>query len=310
MYSFPFLPIAIGMIQFSKIFSSFAASFFEEYVTVSSEVKDMGVITKITTQKNNQERFNIFMDHGSGEEFAFSVESDVLIKFQLKKGMEIDEFSLLEIQYQDGIRKAYNLAINYLARRMRTEKEIKDYLIQKEMDEPIIKEVLHKLTVQKYINNQEFAFAFVRTQANTTDKGPDVIKKEMRDKGISQETITQALMEFPKEQQVEKAVKLANKFFNRTSKDSLKIQLQKLEQMLIRKGYPFDVIQIAVEETEPSRNEEDLDAIRYQGERVHQKYAKYTGYEYEQKMKQALFRKGFTIELIERFLTEWQRNHD
>ncbi len=57
------------------------------------------------------------------------------IKYQLKKGMELDDFSFVEIQYQDDIRKAYNKAIHYLARRMRSEKEIKDYLFSKEIDE-------------------------------------------------------------------------------------------------------------------------------------------------------------------------------
>ena len=54
----------------------------------------MAVITKITTQQKNQDRFNIFMDYGKGEEYAFSVDSDVLIHFQLKKGMELDDFSI------------------------------------------------------------------------------------------------------------------------------------------------------------------------------------------------------------------------
>src|SRR3954463_9461172 len=171
----------------------------------------MAVITKITTQQKNQDRFNVFIDSGKGEEFAFSVDSDVLIKFQLKKGMELDEFSTLEIQYQDDIRKAYNLAVNYLARRMRSEKEIRDYLLQKEMDEPIIEEVIHKLTAQKYINDQEFALAYVRTQANTTDKGANVIKMELKEKGIVEGILIQALEEYPIEQQIEKAVKISGK---------------------------------------------------------------------------------------------------
>src|SRR4051812_12758228 len=141
----------------------------------------MATITKITTQQKNQDRFNIFMDYGKGkgEEFAFSVDSDVLIKFQLKKGMELDDFSFMEIQYQDDIRKAYNKAIHYLSRRMRSEKEIRDYLFSKEIEEPVINEIIHKLSALKYINDEEFALAYVRTQANTTDKGPTIIKMEL-----------------------------------------------------------------------------------------------------------------------------------
>ncbi|MED4206552.1 recombination regulator RecX [Neobacillus mesonae] len=268
----------------------------------------MAIITKITTQQKNQERYNVFMDYGKGEEFAFSVDSDVLIKFQLKKGMELDEFSLVEIQYQDDIRKAYNSAVQFLARRIRSEKEIKDHLSKKEFEEPAIHEVIHKLKGQKYINDSEFAAAFVRTMANTTDKGPDIIKIELKEKGIAEGIIHAALTEFPKEQQIDKAVKLGEKFFKKPSKDSLKIQKQKLEQQLLRKGYSFEVIQIVLQETVTDDCDEELDAIRYQGEKVHRKYAQYTGFEYEQKMKQALYRKGFSIELIEKYLSEQEKS--
>ncbi len=271
-------------------------------------MKDMAIITKITTQQKNQDRFNVFMDYGKGkgEEFAFSVDSDVLIKFKLKKGMELDDFSFLEIQFQDDIRKAYSLAINYLARRMRSEKEIVDYLVQKEVDEPIIKEVIHKLTTQHYINDQEYAVAYVRTQANTTDKGPNVIKKEIKEKGVAEGILIQALEEFPLEQQMEKAIKISEKYYQKNAKVSLKVQQQKLEQLLLRKGYSYEVINFALNETEvPKQGEdEEMEAVRFQGEKVHRKYSHLEGFEYQQKIKQALYRKGFTMDLIERFIAE------
>lgn len=270
---------------------------------------DMAVITKITTQQKNKDRFNIFMDYGKGEEYAFSVDSDVFVRFHLKKGLEIDEFAIQEIQYQDDIRKTYNLAVNYLARRMRSEKEIKDYLIQKEVEEPIIIEVLHKLASLKYINDEEYAFSFVRTQMNTTDKGPDVITMELKERGINEVLIKQAIVEYPKEDQVEKAIKVSEKLIKKSSKESERIVKQKAEQLLLRKGYPFDVIHIALNEAEMDKEQgEEMEAIRYQGEKAHRKYSKYSGFEYEQKMKQALYRKGFSMELIEDYLREVEKS--
>jgi regulatory protein len=271
----------------------------------------MAIITKITAQQKNIERFNVFVDYGkgNGEEFAYSVDGDVLIKFQLKKGMELDDFSFLEIHYQDSIRKAYNLAVNYLARRMRSEKEIKDYLVKKEMDDPIINEILHRLTAQKYINDEEFTLAFVRTQVNTTDKGPNEIKRELKEKGIAEGIQIKVLKEFPLEQQIEKATKISGKFFQKNTKESGKVLKQKLGNLLLRKGYSFEVITIAVNETFVN-NEDDVDmgAIRFQGEKANRKFIQYSGYEFNQKMKQTLFRKGFSIELIEKFLAETKKS--
>jgi len=275
-------------------------------------VYDMAIITKITTQQKNQDRFNIFMDYGKGkgEEFAFSVDSDVLIKFQLKKGMELDDFSFMEIQYQDDIRKAYNKAIHYLSRRMRSEKEIRDYLFSKEIEEPVINEIIHKLSAFKYINDEEFALAYVRTQANTTDKGPTNIKMELKDKGIDEGTLMLALEEYPLEQQIEKATKISVKFYEKNAKESLKIQKQKLENLLLRKGYSYEVIHIAVNEASVNTDaDEDMEAIRFQGEKALRKYSKYSGFEFQQKMKQTLYRKGFPMELIEAYLSQ-VKNHD
>jgi regulatory protein len=271
----------------------------------------VAIITKITTQQKNQDRFNIFMDYGKGkgEEFAFSVDSEVLIKFQLRKGMELDDFSFMEIQYQDDIRKAYNKAVYYLARRMRSEKEIYDYLTSKEIDEPVINEILHRLTAQKYINDEEFAFAYVRTQANTTDKGPNVIKMELKEKGISEGILLRAIVDYPLEQQIEKTVRISSKFYEKNTKESLKVLKQKLENLLLRKGYSYEVINIAVNEASlTNENDEEMAAINYQGEKIERKYSKFSGFEYEQKMKQALYRKGFSIELIEKYLAESKKS--
>ncbi len=265
----------------------------------------MAVITKITTQQKNSDRYNIFLD----DKFAFSVDADILIKFQLRKGMELDEFSLTEIHYSDDIRKAYNTGIAYLARRIRSEKEIRDYFAKKEVAEPVVNEVVHRLKTQNYLNDGEFAAAFVRTQMNTTDKGPDAIRIELAEKGIQKKIIQGCLQEFSGELQFDKARGLADKFFKKNANDSFRVLKQKLEGLLLRKGYSFDVIQKVIAKTATVENKGDeLQAIRYQGEKACRKYSNYTGYEYEQKMKQALYRKGFTIDLIDKFLDEQKQS--
>lgn len=265
----------------------------------------MAYITKITTQQKNQDRYNIFMDYGKGEEFAFSVDEDVLIKYQLKKGLELDEFSLMEIHYHDDIQKAYNSAISYLARRIRSEKEIRDYLLKKEIEEPVIQEVIHKLLEQRYIDDREYAIVYARTQINTTDKGPGLIGIELKERGIEQNLIDIALEQYSFELQVEKTTILSEKFFQKYSKDSKRVLKQKLENLLVRKGYTFEVINLALSTIDIEKQADDeLEAIKYQGNKAHRKFSHYTGFEYEQKMKQFLFRKGFSIEGIERYLLE------
>ena len=71
----------------------------------------MQVITKIGRQKNNQERYNIYLN----EEYAFAVDEGTLIKFGLQKGKVLEQIEIDEIQYEDEIAKAFNKALNFLS---------------------------------------------------------------------------------------------------------------------------------------------------------------------------------------------------
>ncbi|MBT2681516.1 recombination regulator RecX [Bacillus sp. ISL-35] len=265
----------------------------------------MPVITKISVQKHNKDRYSIFTDSGRGEEYAFSVDEDVLIKYNLKKGMELDDFAVTEMLFQDDIRKAYNTAINYLSHRMRSESEVREHLKKKEISESVIKEAIHKLYEFKFLNDEEFANAFVRTQLNTTDKGAEVIKLELKEKGIAPDLITKVVDEVSFDEQLEKAIKLSEKYALKNKKDSSRILKQKIEQMLRRKGYSFSIIRAALDETEIEKEDEaEMDALRIQGEKLHSKYSKLPDREYRQKLKMALYRKGFPMDMIDEFISE------
>ena len=267
-------------------------------------VEKVAVIAKITTQKKNTERFNIFLENGKGgEEYGFSVDQNVLIKFQLKKGQEIDELAIEELQFADDVKKATNVALNYLSHRMRSKKEIISHLKKKEVEDPIIPEVLHKLEEYRYVDDREFAIAYVRTQINTTLKGPDIIRRELNEKGIEQSIITDSLKKYTQELQIRAAQKILEKTANRSQKISDFEKMQKIDQALLRKGFNWDVISIVKEEMESEEDsDEQWEALVYQADKAHRKYQKFDGAAYKQKMKQALYRKGFSIEQIERYL--------
>lgn len=212
---------------------------------------------------------------------------------------------LFEIEYSDQIRKALNMTIHQLARRMRSEGELRSFLRKKEVVPQVENEVIHKLLDLGYINDEEFAAAYVSTQINTTDKGPDVIRRELIEKGLSKSLLESSLNKFSVEQQVDKAVLLAEKYVKKNKRDSQQLLMQKTRQMLIRKGYPLDVISIAIDELSfEKEHEQEMAALRIHGEKAHKRFMNLPQFEYNQKMKQTLFRKGFSLDLIEKFLSE------
>ncbi|MGM9988754.1 MAG: recombination regulator RecX [Bacillaceae bacterium] len=263
-------------------------------------------ITKIEIQKKNKERFNIYVDkgQGQGEEYAFSVDQDTFIKYELRKGKELDDLFLTEVLFYEDTRKATLMAINYLSYQMRTAKEVYTYLVEKEVSIPIIQEVLTSLKQQRYLDDKEYAYAFVRTQCNISLKGPTVVKSELKEKGVTNDIIEDAIEQFyPFDKQVENAEKWLRKKTKGIQRHSIKELENKMKNYLMTKGFGWDAINIVMETLEGDR-EQELDALRIQAEKYHRKYAKFEGWEYENKMKSALYRKGFKMEDIEIVLGE------
>lgn len=258
------------------------------------------IISKISPQKKNKNRYNIYFFNGKEEEYAFSVDEHILVSFQLKKGKELSDFEIQEIQYQDGVRKGIHLAANYLTARMRSKEEVRQYLLQKEIDEAALDEILHYLQEYKYINDHEFAIAFVKTYIETSDKGPRWIEGKLKEKRIAPDQIEEALQLFSEERQIDKATQLVEKLAKALGKYSTNEKKQKLYEKLIQKGFESHVISIALEEAEwGSGEDEEWNAIFKQGEKA---WSRYDGHIL--KVKQFLFRKGFELDLIERFINE------
>lgn len=74
----------------------------------------------------------------------------------------------------------------------------------------------------------------------------------------------------------------------------------------MRKGYSFDIINQILDQIDLQREDEDWQQmIEQQGEKLWKKYsAKFTGNELRMKIKQALYQKGFPIDVIEGFIEE------
>ena len=262
----------------------------------------MPLISKIEQQKKNKNRFNIYIkEEGKPEKYAFSVDDDLLVRMQLAKGMDIDELSIMEIQYRDHIQKAFQSAVSFLSYRIRSEQEIVAYLLEKEWEQAVIDEVIHKLRDYKYVDDEEYAKAYVRTQINVSKKGPDVIRTELKNKGISEENQQTALNQYTMDLQQENAEEWAHKTLKK-NKGSMKEAKQKTIQFLVRKGFSMSLAKSVTEKMAVEDIDSEWESLIQTGVKYHRKYARLDDASYKQKMKAALFRKGFDMDFINRFV--------
>ncbi len=267
----------------------------------------MATISRITTQKKNKHRYNIFLDQNNKEAYGFSVDEDILISFQLRKGMELDEPTINALIEKDNIHKSFTLALNYLSYRMRSKQEIHDYLVKKEVEPDQIPVVLDRLVREGFLDDREFAASLVRTRKNTTSKGPLLVKKELLDKGVSAVIADEAIQLYTYQDQFAKALKWMEKKMKNDGRKSFREQLQNVQKTLMQKGFTGDVIKDVLAEVDTGDdNDAEWQAVVYQGEKLLRKYAKKEeGMQLKQKLKAALYRKGFGFEEIDRFIEEY-----
>ena len=262
----------------------------------------MKVITKITRQKNNQERYNIYLD----EEYAFAVDEGILIKFGLMKGKTLEQFDIDEITYEDEIAKAFNKALHFLSFQMRSEYEVKKKLLDAGHGEAVVLEAVRKLESLGFLNDQTYSKALLETKKRTLKKGPRAIRQDLKKKGIDKALQDEVLETFTEEEQLEIAMQLAEKEVRAGSRRTPLQLKQKIQDVLMRKGYSFGIVNDVLERIDLERQDDEWEGlISSQGEKIWRKFAsRLSGTERNLKVKQALYQKGFPIEVINRFIEE------
>lgn len=268
----------------------------------------MKQITKITRQKNNDQRYNIFIN----EEYAFAVDEAVLIQFELKKGKVLDEFDMGEIAYEEEIRKAFNKALGFLSFQMRSEHEVKEKLKKLEFGEAVILEAIQKLYQYGFLNDEAYSKALLETKKKTQKKGPRAIAQDMQKKGIDKALQQQVLTQYSEEQQVDIALALAEKLVRSETKKTPTQVKQKIQDLLLRKGYSFAIITTVLDNITLKRDDDEWTAlIDGQGEKLWRKYAaKYEGYDLRMRVKQGLYQKGFPMDVIDQFIEQKENEHN
>ncbi|HHU18920.1 MAG TPA: recombination regulator RecX [Bacilli bacterium] len=266
----------------------------------------MTKITKITTQKRNKHRYNIFIEKNSKEQYAFSVEEETLISEGLKKGLVLDRITMEHLMRADHLNKTYNKVLNYLSYRMRSTEEVRTYLLEHELEEEQIQVLIDRLNRQKLLDDQAFANAFVKTKVNSGFRGPGQIRTELFQKGIKQSLIEQALTCYSESDQVERIEAWLTKQIKKTTRQSHRQQMNKLKQQLLQKGFDHSIIEHAFQQITFKKDEqEEWQSLVYQGEKALRRYqTKAEGYLLLQKIKASLYRKGFNQELINRFIEQ------
>ena len=136
--------------------------------------------------------------------------------------------------------KIYQYALKLLSLRKRTAKEIEEKLCkkfpsQKEKIAPLIE----KLKKIGYLDDQDFAEAWIKDRLNFNPRGIKQIERELRNKGVEKEIIRKALEKlYPVSLEKEIMEKLARKKWEREKNIELIKRMERVYRYLLYRGFP------------------------------------------------------------------------
>lgn len=137
--------------------------------------------------------------------------------------------------------KARNKAFKLLSYRERTIKEIEDRLSKKDFEADVIKAVVDFLLENDYLNENRFAEMWIRSRKKHHPRGRKLIYKELKNKGVNQRIINNALNEYlSREEEVEMAEYLKDKWLRRRTEENS--SSYKLKNYLANKGFSYDLV--------------------------------------------------------------------
>ncbi len=199
---------------------------------------EIRTVTALRAQKRNPERINVFLDG----EFAFGLAR--IVAAWLHIGQNLTEEKITQLREQDSFEKAYQAALNLISFRPRAEAEIISALLKKGYSDSHCTQVVGRLKEAGLIGDKHFTRLWVENRVDFRPRGHRLIAAELRQKGIAEEIISQALQELPEEDTLayDAAKKASRKLF-RLDWETFR---KKMFGHLARKGFGYEAVNSAI----------------------------------------------------------------
>lgn len=194
------------------------------------------IITKLVSSKRKG-----FIDVYIDGDFSATLTELSLLSSSFYKGKEISQKELDEAIFNSDCQKSFSQSVNYLARGLKSQKQMRDYLKLKGYGAEVIKKTLLKLAHYGYVNDALFAASY--SQYHSSHKGPIRIRHELMSKGVKKEVIESSVI-FEEETSLDACMSLAQKYMRGKQTDAK--TLLSLKRHLLYKGYTYEQINTTV----------------------------------------------------------------
>jgi regulatory protein len=194
---------------------------------------NMAIITAIKQQKRNPQRVNIYLDGN----FAFPLAK--IVAAWLKVGQDLSPEKMTALRGQDEVEKAFQRAANFLSYRPRSQAEVERNLRKHEVPNEAIATVVERLAAGGLLNDAEFARRWTENRAAFRPRGARALRVELRQKGVSDSSIQDALKGLDEEALARQAAQRKAIKFSQLDWQEFRV---KLSAFLSRRGFSYEVV--------------------------------------------------------------------
>ncbi len=244
----------------------------------------------IKYKKTTKGRYKVLLD----DDRTLLLYEDVILKHELLLKKELTEDEIFEAEKYNQECDVYYVALNSINSRFKSVLELRKYLEKKEYPSELIELAINKLLKQGYLNDRSFCKSYINNQIITTSKGPYKIRRELRDKGVSDDIIEDEIVIFDNELEIEKVTKLADRMFRTNKTRGGSVLRKKITTDLTNMGYSTDIIYKVLSDYDFTN---DKDIVKKEYDKLYKRLSrKYSDKELEYKIKEGLYKKGLYYE--------------
>ena len=149
-----------------------------------------------------------------------------------------------------GPKQAMERAGHLLASRPRSTKEMSDRLSTAGFPAEVVDHTIERLTELDLLDDDAFARQWVEERSRRKALGPRALMAELALKGIDPDIAREAV-EAVSDDELERATELASRSLRKVARHPLPVQATRLQQMLTRRGYPYEIAEQAVKAVLP-----------------------------------------------------------
>lgn len=144
-------------------------------------------ITDLKLDRRNRGRVRVYLDHRC----AFTV--NLLDAADLEKGREISDESISRLRHKHDRYEAYIRSIKYISYRLRSRREVEQYLTGRSFSSEIIADTITRLTDEKLLNDTVFAQSWINDRNNFKPRATTALRFELLQKGVDKDIIETVL---------------------------------------------------------------------------------------------------------------------